>query len=100
MEWSLLQGDPVGITVFFIDEGIDTGPRIVFAEEVEITNCRSVTEAKSYLFNLDGLFFRKALVLLNSNNQLLSNDGTGRRYYVMSKLFVGAVEELLKTRHR
>ncbi|HSE25542.1 MAG TPA: formyltransferase family protein [Pyrinomonadaceae bacterium] len=100
MEWSLLQGDPVGITVFFIDEGIDTGRRIVFAEEVDITNCGSVTEAKTYLFNLDALFFRKALVLLASNNPLLSNNGTGRRYYVMSKLFTGAVDELLKTHHR
>ena len=100
MEWSLLQGDPVGITVFFIDEGIDTGPCILFAEEVDITNCGSVTEAKSYLFNLDALFFRKALVLLSRNDPLLSNDGTGRRYYVMSKLFVGAVEKLLKTHHR
>src|SRR5262249_21248831 len=28
-EWSVLQGDCTGITVFFIDSGIDTGTRIV-----------------------------------------------------------------------
>src|ERR1043165_1319885 len=32
MERSLLQGDPPGISVFFIDEGIDTGERLVFSE--------------------------------------------------------------------
>lgn len=98
MEWSLLQGDPVGITVFFVDEGIDTGQRIVVAEAVDVSKCRSVAEAKSYLFNLDGLFFRKALESISSGNTFHLNDGTGRRYYVMSKLFEGAVEKLLQTR--
>ncbi|HEV7844180.1 MAG TPA: formyltransferase family protein, partial [Pyrinomonadaceae bacterium] len=27
MEWALLEGGPIGITVFFIDTGIDTGER-------------------------------------------------------------------------
>ncbi|HYO91737.1 MAG TPA: formyltransferase family protein, partial [Pyrinomonadaceae bacterium] len=53
MEWSLLEGEPTGITVFFIDRGIDTGERIVLREEVDISHCRSIEEAKSYLFNLD-----------------------------------------------
>ena len=29
MEWALVEGGPVGMTVFFIDSGIDTGERIV-----------------------------------------------------------------------
>ena len=72
---------------------------MVLAKEVDITNCRSVAEAKNYLFNLDAQFFREALAQLSSNHPLLKNDGTGRRYYVMSKLFAGAVEELLQTHH-
>src|SRR5215217_4446012 len=31
LEWSILQGDTVGITVFFIDTGIDTGSRILMS---------------------------------------------------------------------
>lgn len=46
LEWSILQGDPVGITVFVIDAGIDTGPRILMSEEVDISGCKSVTEGK------------------------------------------------------
>lgn len=97
MEWSLLEGRPVGITLFFIDSGIDTGPRIVLKEEVDISHCRSIESAKSYLFNLDALFFRRALELLRAEDfSFKLNDGSGRRYYVMSRLFQNVVEELIK----
>lgn len=97
LEWSILQGDPVGITVFFIDTGIDTGSRILMTEEVDISACKSVGEAKEYLFNLDQIFFRKALTLLtDSEPSFQLNDGTGPRYFVMSKLFQGVVDRLLQ----
>ena len=96
LEWSILQGDPVGVTVFFIDTGIDTGARILFSEEVDISHCRSVTEAKQYLFSLDKVFFRRALDLISEGDQAFQlNDGSGRRYFVMSKLFTSVVEQLL-----
>jgi methionyl-tRNA formyltransferase len=97
MEWSLLQGDPVGITVFFVDSGIDTGNRIVLSEEVDISHCKSIEEAKQYLFDLDAVFFRRALQLLRSREfHYQGNVGSGRRYYVMSKLFQGVVQSLIE----
>ena len=97
VEWSILQGEPVGITVFFIDTGIDTGSRILVSEFVDISSCRSVTEAKQYLFDLDRVFFRKALALLSDGKPSFQlNDGSGRRYFVMSKLFQGVVDRLLQ----
>jgi methionyl-tRNA formyltransferase len=100
LEWSILQGDAVGITVFFIDTGIDTGARILMAEEVDISGCKSATEAKEYLFNLDQVFFRKALTLLtDSKPSFQLNDGTGPRYFVMSKLFRGVIDQLLHANH-
>ena len=96
MEWSLLEGKPVGITVFFIDAGIDTGREIVLREEVGISHCKSIQEAKEYLFDSDARFFRRALELLRSENfERQINDGSGRRYYVMSKLFRGVVEKII-----
>jgi len=93
MEWSLMEGQPVGITVFFIDTGIDTGREIVLREEVDISHCASVAEAKQYLFDLDAVYFRRALELLRSSDfQYQLNDGSGRRYFVMSKLFRDALE--------
>lgn len=96
MEWSLLQGDPVGVTVFFIDAGIDTGERIVISEVVDISNCKTIEEAKQQLFDTDARFLRRAVELLQSDEFRFShNDGSGHRYYVMSKLFRGVVERLL-----
>ena len=53
MEWSLFFGSPTGITVFFIDEGIDTGPEIVLIEEVPLTEIESLASAKLELFAMD-----------------------------------------------
>jgi hypothetical protein len=97
LEWSLLEGNPTGITVFFIDAGIDTGRRIVLREEVDISHCRSIEEAKSYLFNLDATFFRRALEHLREDGftYQLNDPTAGRRYYVMSKLFHDVAEEII-----
>ena len=97
VEWSILQGDPVGITVFFIDTGIDTGARILMSEEVDISGCKSVAEAKAHLFDLDKVFFPRALALLrDSKPSFQLNDASGPRYFVMSKLFHEVVEQLLQ----
>lgn len=97
MEWSILQGDAVGITVFFIDAGIDTGARILISEEIDISEFQSIAEAKRYLFDLDRVFFPRALAsLYERETPFQLNDGSGRRYFVMSKLFSGVVEELLR----
>ena len=96
MEWALVEGGPTGITVFFIDSGIDTGRRIVLSEEVDISDCKSIAQAKQQLFDLDAPFFRRALELLRSENfEYKLNDGTGRRYYVMSRLFQGVAEKIV-----
>lgn len=95
LEWSMLQGGPPGITVFFIDSGIDTGSRILISEAVDVSNCKSVAEAKQYLFDLDKVFFPQALALLSNSKQSFQlNDGSGPRYFVMSKLFQDVVEQL------
>ena len=89
----------MGITVFFIDTGIDTGARILLSEAVDISGYRSVTAAKEYLFSLDKVFFPRALALLSEGNQAFQlNDGSGPRYFVMSKLFEGVVEQLLRAK--
>jgi methionyl-tRNA formyltransferase len=96
MEWSLMQGDPTGISVFLIDEGIDTGERIVFSETVDVSRCQSLDEAKRYLFDQDARMYRRAIEqLAGTNPEFQINDGSGHRYYVMSKLFQGVAQEVL-----
>ncbi|HEX8922107.1 MAG TPA: formyltransferase family protein [Pyrinomonadaceae bacterium] len=97
MEWALLEGGPIGITLFFIDSGIDTGERIVFSEEADIAPYSSIEKAKQHLFDLDAIFFRRALEMLRQRDfKFKLNDGSGRRYYVMSRLFRGVVKKLLE----
>lgn len=88
MEWSLVQGDPAGISVFFVDAGIDTGERIVLSETVDLSHCQTIAEAKQYLFDCDARLYRRAIEKLQQDEKSFQrNDGSGRRYYVMSKLF-------------
>lgn len=100
MEWSLLHGDDTGITVFVIDEGIDTGP-IVHRRRVPIPqDCRDVASAKAYLFSLDGELFREALELMSDPGftPAPQDPAAGTRFYRMSDLLTRHVSELLAGR--
>jgi hypothetical protein len=96
-EWSVLQGNPTGATVFFIDSGIDTGARIVLREFLPSKGRCSVRALKNMLFRRDARLYRKALEsLMSSEFSFESNDiSKGHRYYVMSGLFTKAVNNIL-----
>jgi hypothetical protein len=97
LEWSLIQGESPGITVFFVDSGIDTGSRILIRRRADISHCHSVSEAKRYLFSLDSVFFREALELLSgSSHSFQTNEATGHRYFVMSKLLSSVADQLIR----
>jgi methionyl-tRNA formyltransferase len=96
MEWSLVQGDPTGISVFFVDAGIDTGERIVLSETIDVSHCQTIAEAKQYLFDCDARVYRRAIEKLQQDEKSFQrNDGSGKRYYVMSKLFQEVAEASL-----
>lgn len=98
MEWAILNGDPVGITTFFIDEGIDTGRRIVVRELVDVSAFRDVASAKRHLFSLDAEMYALALerLQLPGFEHELQDVADGKRFYVMSKLFTTVVEHTLR----
>ena len=83
-EWSLLHGKDVGVTTFFIDEGIDTGAPIVLIKPININKMNSIKRAKNYLFSLDGEMYGEALKkLLREDCEVYANNlNEGRRYYV------------------
>lgn len=98
MEWSLLQDDPTGISVFFVDAGIDTGERIVLSETLDVSQCQTLADAKQYLFDYDARIYRRAIEKLQQDEDSFQrNDGSGNRYYVMSKLFQQVAEARLQT---
>lgn len=97
MEWSILQGDRTGVSVFFIDAGIDTGERIVFSREIDVSGLKSIREAKSHLFSHDADCYKTAIQNLQTKNfRFETNDGSGARYYVMSDLFLSVAGDLLQ----
>ena len=102
MEWSLVQGEPTGISVFFLDEGIDTGERIVVSEVVDVSQYRNISEAKQHLFDQDARIYRRAIEQLTANREIHYeiNDNSGRRYYVMSKLFLEVAQAMLESNNR
>lgn len=96
-EWSVLRGDPTGITVFFVDSGIDTGSRIVLHEFVSSAGATSVRALKTILFGQDKRLYRKALEALSSEGFHYDHNDVskGKRYYVMSQLFSCVVDTIL-----
>lgn len=96
-EWSVLQGDSTGVTVFFIDSGIDTGQRIVLREFVAPNGSWSVAELKRMLFECDARLYRRAVeALIAPGFQFECNEvAKGRRYYVMSKMLTRVADEIL-----
>jgi Formyl transferase len=99
-EWSVLQGDPTGVTVFFIDSGIDTGARIVLREFVPPGDNKSVKTLKKVLFGCDAGLYRKALETFVSDGFQCEHNKVveGKRYYVMSKMFTQVADEILRVR--
>ncbi len=100
-EWSVLQGDPTGVTVFFIDSGIDTGSRIVLRKFIPSNGWNNALKFKNMLFGWDERLYRQALeALMPPGARFDSNDiSKGQRYYVMSKMFVKTVNKILASTH-
>ncbi|HET8946228.1 MAG TPA: formyltransferase family protein [Candidatus Polarisedimenticolia bacterium] len=96
VEWSILEGRPTGVTVFLLDDGIDTGRQVVLRREVPIRAEPDLASAKRRLGERDAEFFREALERLRSPGfRPETHDGGGARHYAMSRLFRGVVEERL-----
>lgn len=92
MEWSLMHGQQTGVTVFFLDEGIDTGQRIVLFEPIAVTNFAGIDEAKRHLFSQDARLYRKAIDLITQERGFEVNDlAKGVRFYEMSGLLRGVL---------
>jgi hypothetical protein len=93
MEWSLLCGDDTGITVFFIDEGIDTGRRLILYEPVPVDGFPALDAAKRHLFAQDARLYRRAVDLITRGEPSQDNDSAaGLRFYEMSDLLRRVVQ--------
>jgi hypothetical protein len=93
MEWSRLCGDETGITVFFIDEGIDTGRRVILYEPISIDGFVDLDAAKQHLLSQDARLYRQAVDRIATGEPTLENDpACGLRFYEMSGLLRRAIQ--------
>lgn len=63
MEWAILNGDDIGVTVHFVDEGIDTGP-IVVKKRLEIQPGNRLSDLKKKASDLSGQMVLEAVDLI------------------------------------
>jgi hypothetical protein len=98
LEWSLALGAPVGVTAFFIDAGVDTGPRILSFTPVDVRGLPGLDAAKARLFALAPAIFKDCLERLSAPLPIyMRNDvSKGRRYYAMSALMRDVAEACLQ----
>jgi Formyl transferase len=94
MEWSILAGCDTGVTVFFMDAGIDTGREIVLQQKVDLAGRRGVQAAKQFLFDACCPLYAKAILALMDPGQVRRLNHGGRRYYVMSSALTTIVDDL------
>ena len=93
-EWALLNGDGTGITVHFIDPGIDTG-RILFSRLVPITiEDASIGMLRQRIARATVAALVDAVkVLASGNAELINQDpADGKQYFVMHEKLLEVAE--------
>jgi methionyl-tRNA formyltransferase len=84
-EWAALEGAPAGCSVFWIDEGIDTGD-IAATRAVDVAGCRSISELRAAVGDaqLDLLLETSSSVMAGTPLPRRGQSaGEGRQFYRM-----------------
>ncbi len=87
-EWAPLEGRTVGCSVFWLDEGIDTGPLIATAD-VDVSSCRSIDELRDRVDDAQLLLLDETLRSIVERGLApagVPQRGEGRQYFAMRTL--------------
>lgn len=98
-EWSLLAGVPLGITIHFMDQGIDTG-RILLRREFVGENCDSFTDLRNLMI-AEGIELLVECIEGLSTGRILplpqNDQGSDRQFFVMHEKLKAVAAQKLKT---
>lgn len=106
--WSLLDGTPAGVTLHFMDQGLDTGD-IIAQAELEVRPEDTAHSLYARLLDLEVELFRKSWPLLESGNppRHKQPSGGGTNHYraelgtdLVRRLELGATESVEDTLRR
>lgn len=97
MEWSLFYDHKIGVTLHFIERGIDTGDILLFKQiPIEKGDTIAALRAKSQVINVE--FMLKCIGLLRHGdiNRINQVSGDGKQYFLMHHRLKEIVESKLK----
>jgi folate-dependent phosphoribosylglycinamide formyltransferase PurN len=101
-EWSLLTGVPIGITIHFMDSGLDTGPILLRREFRAEGECESLTDLRNRMI-AEGIELIAEAVAGVDRGTLTSNPQTDcerdRQFFVMHDRLKSVAERRLKNKH-
>jgi methionyl-tRNA formyltransferase len=96
LEWSLLHGDPLGITIHFIDSGIDTGEILLRRElEADPSDTIESLRAAATLESADALA-EAVRLLAEGREERTAQSREGKQYFVMHARLKGVAEARLR----
>jgi folate-dependent phosphoribosylglycinamide formyltransferase PurN len=84
LEWSLFYDDPIGVTIHFIDEGIDTGA-ILITEKLGIEKGNTIEELRQKSIVLNLKLMKDAIDLIHEGKceKIPNPMQNGKQYFVM-----------------
>ena len=97
LEWSLFYGDPIGVTIHFINTGIDTGD-ILLQKKMAIKKGDSIDSLrhKAIVTNVDLMVKTVKLIAQGKNIECPNNLLEGKQYFVMHGILKQHVENKLQ----
>jgi methionyl-tRNA formyltransferase len=98
--WAIMNEDEVGVTVHFIDEGIDTGD-IIYRKKIPINKKDTLESLKEKADKLNGQLLVKVILTLSQNGKIkteLNPKERGKLYFKMDKTTLQLAREKLKQR--
>jgi len=98
-EWSLLCGVPLGITIHFMDRGIDTGPVLLYREFAGAGDCDSLTDLRNRMISEGIELIAEAVAGLDRGTVSAvpqADRETDRQFFVMHERLKAAAMRRLK----
>lgn len=97
IRWALLNGDPVGVTVHFVNAGVDTG-KIIKTQEITVEEGDKVSTLKGKAVQLAGELMAQAVQAISKGEALDLRENPaeeGKQYYKMEMDKAKQVDEIL-----
>jgi folate-dependent phosphoribosylglycinamide formyltransferase PurN len=99
LEWSLFRGDPIGVTLHFIDTGIDTGDIIRFQPiAVEPSDSLEDLRAKTFPVDIEQMVYAVRQLEGGVLSGTAQAEAEGRQYFSMHRRLIAITRKRLAAR--